>query len=57
MPSNSELATVTRRDLLRMAVAGSVTLGLGGAASVGAPRRARAQTALTAAEALKALAH
>ncbi len=55
MPSNGELATVTRRDLFRMAVAGSVTLGLGVASSVGALRRARAQTALTSDEALKAL--
>ena len=33
MPSNCELASVTRRDLFRMAVAGSVTLGLGVVAS------------------------
>jgi carbonic anhydrase len=55
MPSNGELASVTRRDLFRMAVAGSVTLGLGIASSGGAPRHARAQTALTSDEALKAL--
>ena len=55
MPSSCELETVTRRDLLRMAVAGSVTLGLGVASSMGAPRRAGAQTALTSDEALKAL--
>jgi carbonic anhydrase len=55
MRSYFELATITRRDLCRMALAGSVTLGLGVASSVGAPRRARAQTALTSDEALKAL--
>lgn len=55
MSSYCELATVTRRDLFRMAVAGSVILGLGVASSVGAPRRVRAQTALTSDEALKAL--
>ena len=55
MPSSSELATVTRRDLFRMAAAGSVTLGFGVASSVGAPGRAQAQTALTSDEALKAL--
>jgi carbonic anhydrase len=55
MPSNCESATVSRRDLFRMAVTGSVALGLGVASSVGAPRRARAQTLLTPDEALKAL--
>jgi carbonic anhydrase len=58
MPSNNELATFTRRDLLRMAVAGSVTLGLGVgpvAPDLGTLRRAQAQTALTPDEALKAL--
>jgi carbonic anhydrase len=56
MPSNRDLETVaSRRDLLRMAVAGSVTLGLGVAASVGAPGRAHAQTALTPDDALKTL--
>jgi carbonic anhydrase len=55
MLSTGELATVTRRDLFRMAVAGGVALGLGVASSVGAPRGARAQTALTPDEALKAL--
>ena len=55
MPSNCELTTVSRRDLFRMAVSGGVTLGLGVASSMGAPRRARAQTALTPDEALKAL--
>jgi carbonic anhydrase len=56
MPSNREMETVaSRRDLLRMAVAGGVTLGLGIAASVGVPRRAHAQTALTPDDALKTL--
>ena len=56
MPSNRAMETVaSRRDLLRMAVAGSVALGLGVAAGAGAPRRAHAQTALTPDEALKTL--
>src|SRR5437867_11453030 len=55
MPSNCELTTVSRRDLFRMAVSGGVTLGLGVASPMGARRRARAQTALTPDEALKAL--
>ncbi len=49
MPSNRE--TVTRRDLFRMAVVGSATLGLG----LGAARRARAQSARSPDDALKAL--
>ncbi len=56
MPSNREMDTVaSRRDLLRMAVAGSVALGLGVASGAGAPGRAHAQTALTPDEALKTL--
>ena len=55
MPSNHELATVARRDLFRIAVAGGATLGLGLASGLGAPRHARAQTAITPDEALKAL--
>jgi len=52
MPS---LATIARRDLFRMGVAGSVTLGLGLASGLVTPRRTRAQSALTPDEALKAL--
>ncbi len=55
MSSNHDVGIVRRRDLFRMAVAGSVALGLGLASSLGAPRRARAQTALTPDEALKTL--
>jgi carbonic anhydrase len=56
MPSNREIETVaSRRDLLRMAVTGSVALGLGVAFGAGAPRRASAQTGLTPDEALKTL--
>jgi carbonic anhydrase len=55
MPPNYELEPFTRRDVLRMAVAGSVTLGLGVAPAVATPRRAQAQTALTPDDALKAL--
>ena len=52
MPS---LATIARRDLFRMGVAGSVTVGLGLASGLVTPRRTRAQSALTPDEALKAL--
>jgi len=55
MPSSSELPILNRRDLLRMAVAGSVALGAGVMAGATAPRRADAQTALTPDEALKTL--
>ena len=60
MPSNREMETemetvASRRDLLRMAVAGSVALGLGVAFGAGTPRRAYAQTALTPDDALKIL--
>ena len=55
MPSNSELAPFTRRDVLRMAVAGGVTLGLGVASNMGTPRRAQAQSPLTPDDALKSL--
>jgi len=55
MPSNPELATIARRDLFRMGVAGSVTVGLGLASGLVTPRRTRAQSALTPDEALKAL--
>ncbi len=55
MSSSHEVVIVRRRELFRMAVAGSVALGLGLGSSLGAPRRARAQTALTPDEALKAL--
>ena len=56
MPSNREMETVaSRRDLLRLAVAGSVALGLGVVSGAGAPGRAYAQTALTPDEALKTL--
>ena len=52
MPSNRELTTLNRRDLLRMAVAGGVAVGAGVAAGA---TRAHAQTALTPDDALKAL--
>ena len=55
MRSTHDLTPIARRDLFRMAVAGGVTLGLGLASGPGAPRRARAQSALTPDEALKAL--
>ena len=56
MPSNREMETdASRRDLLRMAVAGGVALGLGVASGVGAPGRAHAQTTLTPDDALKTL--
>lgn len=52
MPSNRELTTLNRRDLLRMAVAGGVAVGAGVAAGA---TRAHAQTALAPDDALKAL--
>ena len=55
MPSSSELPILNRRDLLRMAVAGSVALGAGVMAGATAPGRADAQTTLTPDEALKTL--
>ena len=55
MSSNCEGAIFNRRDLFRMAVAGSVALGVGVASGATAPRRAHAQTALTPDEALKTL--
>jgi carbonic anhydrase len=53
MPSSREpnALPVARRDLLRSAAAGSLALGLG----LGIPRRVRAQSALTPAQALQAL--
>lgn len=55
MPSSSELPILNRRDLLRMAVAGSVALGASVMAGATAPGRADAQTTLTPDEALKTL--
>jgi hypothetical protein len=52
MPSNPELATIARRGLFPMGVAGSVTVGLGLASGLVTPRRTRAQSALTPDEAL-----
>jgi carbonic anhydrase len=52
---NGESGTVARRDLLRTAVAGGISLGLGVVAGLGAPQRAYAQTTLTPDEALKTL--
>jgi carbonic anhydrase len=55
MPSNREGEALTRRDLFRTAWAGGIALGLGLGSGLVAPRPARAQTALTPDEALKAL--
>jgi carbonic anhydrase len=55
MTSNRDSASLARRDLLRMAATGSVAVSLGAVVSVGATRRAHAQTALTSDEALKTL--
>ena len=55
MSSSCEGAILNRRDLFRMAVAGSVALGVGVMSGATGPRRAHAQTALTPDEALKTL--
>lgn len=55
IPAKDGSVDVGRRDVLSMAAAGAVALGLGVAAGVGGPRRASAQTTLTPDEALKAL--
>ena len=55
VPAKDGSVDVGRRDVLSMAAAGAVALGLGAAAGVGGPRRASAQTTLTPDEALKAL--
>jgi carbonic anhydrase len=55
MSSNCEGAILNRRDLFRMAAAGSVALGVGVVSGATAPRRAHAQTAPTPDEALKTL--
>ncbi len=55
MPSTGDPVTVSRRDLLRMVVGGSVALGLGAVSSLQAPPGAEAQTALTPDEVLKIL--
>src|SRR5262249_30631068 len=55
MPWPSELGVVTRRDLIRTAVAGGIGIGLGSVSSLGVPRRVWAQSTLTPDEALKRL--
>lgn len=55
MPSHRELASLSRRDLFRMAASAGVTLGGGAATGLIGARSAQAQTALTPDDALKAL--
>ena len=55
MPSHRELASLSRRDLFRMAASAGVALGGGAATGLIGARPAQAQTTITPDDALKAL--